>query len=147
MAVPAKVRTVFTSQRDPLSKFKLHSSSLCWEKRNERAFCFCTLCNAFSTRGRARALITVEGANHYGITNQDSDRDPSRPMLDQATANGATLAVSAEQRGRWSGLFLRELRCTGTCSQLLGDQRAFDYVYKTGGDLDPNVDVTGLSSV
>jgi hypothetical protein len=73
-----------------------------------------------------KALITVEGANHYGITNQDSDRDPSRPTLDQATATGAI--------GRWSGLFLR--------AQLLGDQGAFNYVYKTGGDLDPTVNVT-----
>jgi dienelactone hydrolase len=72
-----------------------------------------------------KSLITVEGANHYGITNQDNDRDPSRPTLDQATANGAI--------GRWSGLFLR--------ANLLGDQGAFDYVYNTGGDLDPNVNV------
>ncbi|XGV97620.1 MAG: ScyD/ScyE family protein [Leptolyngbya sp. BL-A-14] len=72
-----------------------------------------------------KALITVEGANHYGITNQDSNRDPSRPTLDQATATEAI--------GRWSGLFLR--------SQLLKDQGAFDYVYKTGGDSDPNVNV------
>ncbi|KAM3102304.1 ScyD/ScyE family protein [Phormidesmis sp. 146-12] len=76
----------------------------------------------------SKALITVEGTNHYGITNQDSDRDPSRPTLDQATANGAI--------GRWSGLFLR--------SQLLGDQGAFNYVYKTGGDLDPTVNVTSI---
>jgi dienelactone hydrolase len=75
-----------------------------------------------------KALITVEGANHYGITNQDNDRDPSRPMLDQATANGTI--------GQWSGLFLR--------SQLLGDQGAFNYVYKIGGDLDPIVNVTSL---
>jgi dienelactone hydrolase len=70
-----------------------------------------------------KALITVEGANHYGITNQDSDRDPSRPTLDQATATGAI--------GRWSGLFLR--------ANLLNDTGAFNYVYNTGGDLDPNV--------
>ncbi|GAP94240.1 ScyD/ScyE family protein [Leptolyngbya sp. NIES-2104] len=75
-----------------------------------------------------KALITVEGANFYGIANQDNDRDPSRPTLDQATATGAI--------GRWSGLFLR--------SHLLGDQRAFDYVYKTAGDLDPNVNVTSV---
>ncbi|WP_225895353.1 chlorophyllase [Leptolyngbya sp. NIES-2104] len=94
----------------------------------------------------SKALITVEGANHYGITNQDSDRDSVCPTLDQATANGATLAVSASQRGRWSGLFLRELRCTGTCSHLLGDPGAFDYVYKTGGDLNPTVNVTSQTS-
>ncbi|MEP1061227.1 MULTISPECIES: ScyD/ScyE family protein [Cyanophyceae] len=73
-----------------------------------------------------KALIAVDGANHYSITNEDNvARDPNRPTLDQATANGAI--------GRWSGLFLR--------SHLLGDQGAFDYIYNTGGDLDPNVSV------
>lgn len=75
-----------------------------------------------------KALITVEGANHYSITNQNSETDPNRPTLDQATATGAI--------GRWSGLFLR--------SQLLGDQGASNYLYKTGGDLDPNVNVTAI---
>lgn len=74
----------------------------------------------------SKALIAIEGANHYGITNEDNvTREPNRPTLDQATANGAI--------GRWSGLFLR--------ANLLGDQGAFDYVYNTGGDLDPNVSV------
>jgi dienelactone hydrolase len=73
-----------------------------------------------------KALIAVEGANHYGITNEDNvTRDPNRPALAQATATEAI--------GRWSGLFLR--------SHLLGDQGAFNYVYNTGGDLDPNVSV------
>ncbi|MBD3886423.1 ScyD/ScyE family protein [Phormidium tenue FACHB-886] len=72
-----------------------------------------------------KALIAVEGANHYGITNQDSDRDPTRPTLGQATAT--------ETIGRWSGLFLR--------SHLLNDQGAFNYVYNTGDSLDPNVSV------
>ncbi|WP_190797708.1 hypothetical protein [Leptolyngbya sp. FACHB-541] len=72
-----------------------------------------------------KALTAVEGANHYSITNQDSDRDPIRPTLDQ------TLATEAI--GRWSGLFLR--------SHLLHNQDAFDYVYSTGDNLDPNVSV------
>ena len=76
-----------------------------------------------------KALITVEGANHYGITNQDSDRDPTRPALDQTIATGAI--------GRWSGLFLR--------ATLLGDQGASNYLYKTGGNLDPTVNVTSVS--
>lgn len=74
-----------------------------------------------------KVLIVIEGANHYGITNEDNLRDPNRPILDQATATRAI--------GRWSGLFLR--------SHLLGDQGAFDYVYNTGSNLDPNVTVTG----
>jgi hypothetical protein len=72
-----------------------------------------------------KALIAIEGANHYSIANQDSDRDPNRPTLARATATEAI--------GRWSGLFLR--------ANLLNDQGAFDYVYNTGGDLDPNVSV------
>lgn len=73
-----------------------------------------------------KALITIEGANHYGITNEDNpEREPNRPTLDQATA--------VETIGRWSGLFLR--------SHLLHDQGAFNYVYNTGDNLDPNVSV------
>lgn len=73
-----------------------------------------------------KALVAVDGANHYGITNQDNTtRDPSRPTLDQITAT--------ETIGRWSGLFLR--------AHLLDDRDAFDYVYNTGSDLDPNVSV------
>ena len=76
-----------------------------------------------------KVLIIVEGANHYGITNEDNKRDSNRPTLNQATATGAI--------GRWSGLFLQ--------AHLLGDQGAFDYVYKMGGDLEPNVSVIGIS--
>ena len=78
-----------------------------------------------------KVLIAVDGTNHYGITNEDNvARDPNRPTLDQATANSAI--------GRWSGLFLR--------SHLVGDQGAFNYVYNTGGDLDPNVSVISQKS-
>lgn len=73
-----------------------------------------------------KALIAIEGANHYSIANADNvTLEPNRPTLDQVTATGAI--------GRWSGLFLR--------ANLLGDRDAFKYVYKTGGDLDPNVSV------
>lgn len=48
--------------------------------------------------------------------------------LDQGTANGSS--------GRWSDPLLQ--------TQLLGDRGAFDSVYKTRGDLDPNVNKTGL---
>jgi dienelactone hydrolase len=78
-----------------------------------------------------KVSVTVEGANHYGITNEDNPlREPNRPTLDQATANGAI--------GRWSGLFLR--------SHLLGDRGAFNYVYNTGDDLDPNVNVISIAT-
>ena len=71
-----------------------------------------------------KILITVEGANHYGITNEDNlIREPIRPTLEQA--------VATETIGRWSGLFLR--------AHLEEDQEAFEYVYQTGDDLDDNV--------
>ncbi len=73
-----------------------------------------------------KALITVEGANHYGITNEDNlKRDPTRPTVDQA--------VATETIARWSALFLR--------AHLLSDAAAFDYVYNTGDALDENVSV------
>lgn len=73
-----------------------------------------------------KALITVEGANHYGITNEDNlIREPSRPTLNQATAT--------ETIARWSGLFLR--------ASMLGDPRALDFLFKVGDVLDPNVSV------
>ncbi len=72
-----------------------------------------------------KALITLEGANHYGITNEDSVRDPLRPNLDQDIAN--------ETIARWSGLFLR--------ASIFNDKDAFDYVYNTGDARDDNVRV------
>lgn len=90
---------------------------------------------AASTYGQIKdapkALITLQGANHYGITNEDNlTSDPIRPTLDQATAIGVI--------GRWSGLFLR--------AHLLNDQGALDYIYNTGDCLDPNVKVISESS-
>jgi predicted dienelactone hydrolase len=73
-----------------------------------------------------KALITVTGANHYSITNQDNPaRDPNRATLDQAIAT-RTIA-------HWSGLFLR--------AAMLGDRRVLDTVLSVGDELDPNVTV------
>ncbi len=73
-----------------------------------------------------KALITVAGANHYGITNEDNPlREPNRPTIDQATAT-ATIA-------RWSGLFLR--------ASMLGNQQVFDGLFRVGDALDPNVSI------
>jgi dienelactone hydrolase len=78
-----------------------------------------------------KALIAIEGANHYGITNTDNlTREPNRPTLNQETATGTI--------GRWSGLLLR--------ANLLNDQDAFNYVYNTGGDFDSNVSVISQTS-
>lgn len=73
-----------------------------------------------------KALITVLGANHYGITNEDNPiRDPNSPTLDQA--------IALRTIARWSALFLR--------AHLLDDADAFGYIYNSGDALDENVTV------
>jgi dienelactone hydrolase len=77
-----------------------------------------------------KALITVEGANHYGITNLDNPiREPNRSTLAQST--------TTEMIARWSGLFLQ--------AHLQGSSGALDYIYNTGDALDPNVSVISQS--
>ena len=73
----------------------------------------------------AKALITIEGANHYGITNEDNLRDPVRPTLEQDVAN-ETVAL-------WTSLFLR--------ANVLGDNDAADLLYGKGDSLDENVSI------
>jgi pimeloyl-ACP methyl ester carboxylesterase len=71
-----------------------------------------------------KVLVSVIGANHYGITNEDNpQRDPMRPTLSQE--------VATETIARWSALFLR--------AHVQGDAGAFDYVYNTGDVQDENV--------
>ncbi|WP_063748500.1 alpha/beta hydrolase family protein [Fischerella sp. PCC 9605] len=74
-----------------------------------------------------KTLISILGANHYGITNTDNSTG-ARPDI-----NIPTLAqsVAVETVARWSGLFLR--------ASILNDRFAFNYVYFTGDILDPNV--------
>jgi fermentation-respiration switch protein FrsA (DUF1100 family) len=73
-----------------------------------------------------KVLVSVIGANHYGITNQNNPaRDPVLPELEQS--------VATETIARWSALFLR--------SHVQGDAGAFDYVYNTGDERDENVTV------
>lgn len=73
-----------------------------------------------------KALITVLGANHYGITNEDNPlRDTVRPTLEQD--------VATETVARSSALFLR-----GT---VLDDTKALDYVFNAGKTLDRNVNI------
>lgn len=77
-----------------------------------------------------KALITVLGANHYGITNEDNPiREPVRPTLEQD--------VATETIARWSALFLR-----GT---VLNDSEAFNYVFNTGDALNQNVSVVSVA--
>ena len=77
-----------------------------------------------------RALITIHGANHYGITDDmeppGASPDPLLPTLKQRVAN---LVIA-----RWTGHWLR--------AQLLDDPRAQFWIYGAGGDFSGIVDVT-----
>jgi len=76
-----------------------------------------------------KALISIIGANHFGITNTNNPLgaipDPNNPTIEQN--------VAVETIARWSGLFLR--------ASVLNDKGAFDYIYSTGDALDPKVTV------
>lgn len=73
-----------------------------------------------------KSFIILNGANHYGITNEDNlQRDKVRPTLEQSIAN--------ETIARWTGLFLR--------AHLYEDQNAFSYVYQRGDEQDNHVKV------
>jgi len=76
-----------------------------------------------------KAYVTVNGANHYGICNQNNppgaQRDNTALTIDQG--------VAVETIARWSALFLR--------GAILGEAGAYDYVFRTGDNLDPNVTV------
>ena len=76
-----------------------------------------------------KVLVSVAGANHYGITNTDSFRDSIRPTLDQE--------IAIETIARWSGLFLR--------AHVSEDREAFNYVYNDGDAQDANVTVTSAT--
>ncbi len=83
-----------------------------------------------------KALITLGGVNHFGITNVNTPEgavlDPNEQQLSQE--------ASVETIARWSGLFLR-----GT---VLEDQDALDYVFDAEESLDPTVtDVEGVASI
>ena len=74
-----------------------------------------------------KALITLNGVNHFGITNTNMPAGAIPDPNPQSIAQEASIETVA----RWSGLFLR-----GT---VLEDKDALDYVLSNGVDLDPNV--------
>jgi dienelactone hydrolase len=76
-----------------------------------------------------KALITVSRANHFGITNVNN------PLGAQPDLSNPTLTqdVAIETIARWSGLFLR--------ANMLGDRDAYNYVFNTGDESNPNVTV------
>jgi predicted dienelactone hydrolase len=77
-----------------------------------------------------KLFATIEGANHYGICDQDN------PPGAQADPNAATIeqATAVETAARWSALFLR--------ATVLEDAQAAQYISTTGDPADPNVEVT-----
>ncbi len=80
--------------------------------------------------GVPRGFVTIEGANHYGITDVNdppgADADPNAPALGQDLAN--------ETVARWTAMHLR--------AHMHGDIDAHDYVYGGTGDTeDANVTV------
>lgn len=78
---------------------------------------------------RPKMLITVNGANHFSITDVNNPAgakpDSSNPTLDQA--------VATETIARWSALFLR--------AYALHDASALDYLKNTDNSRDQNVKV------
>ncbi|MGK7953970.1 MAG: alpha/beta hydrolase family protein [Crocosphaera sp.] len=78
----------------------------------------------------SKIFVTVLGANHYGITNENNpQRDPITPEIDQM--------IATETIARWSALFLR--------SHIQGDTEAYNYVYNTGDAMDENVTVSTVT--
>ncbi len=76
-----------------------------------------------------RALITIEGANHFAICDEDNpvgaNPDPNAPTLDQDLATAYV--------ARWTGLWLR--------MQLKDDPLARQWIDRIGGSLDGVVQV------
>ena len=77
-----------------------------------------------------KALIEIEGANHYGINDVNNPPgatpDPSPSLISQTEA--------LDRIATWSALFLR--------AELWSDPIARFYVYKSGGSIDGTVTVT-----
>ena len=88
-----------------------------------------------------KALIEVEGTNHFGITNQNEPLNPPTvpaevpPIFPEPNPQTIPQEVAIDTIATWSSLFLR--------ATVLGDETATDFVFGgTGDELDSNVDVT-----
>ena len=91
-----------------------------------------------------KALIEVEGANHFGITNEN---DPLNrfttpadvpPITPDPNSQTVPQAISIDTIATWSSLFLR--------STVLDDQTATDFVFGGRDEFDSNVDVISQPS-
>jgi len=89
-----------------------------------------TLKTLDKTTGTPVVLVSVEGANHYGITDANNpsgaNKDNSNPTIDQGVAN--------ETIARWTAMYIK--------AHLSGETDAHNYVYEGAGDsADPNAEV------
>ena len=80
-----------------------------------------------------KALITINGANHFSITNTNN---PAGAVPDP-TSSTLSQDVAIETIARWSGLFLR--------ASILNDKDAFNSVYALGDNLDSDVTLISQS--
>ena len=79
-----------------------------------------------------KLFVEIDGANHYGITNEDNPlREPVRPTLEQE--------IATETIARWSAAFLS--------AYVLNDPEALAYISFFGDQQDPNVTVTDVSKI
>ena len=79
-----------------------------------------------------KLLVELEGANHYGITNEDNPtRSVNEPTLEQD--------IATETIARWSAAFLS--------AYLLDDPEALEYINVSGDEQDPNVTVTTTAKI
>ncbi|MDJ0569716.1 MAG: hypothetical protein QNJ53_11790 [Pleurocapsa sp. MO_192.B19] len=88
-----------------------------------------------------KALISVEGTNHFGITNENDPLNPPTtpaevpPITSEPNPQTIPQEVAIDTIATWSSLFLR--------ATVLDDETAFDFVFGgTGDELDSNVVVT-----
>lgn len=78
--------------------------------------------------GGPKAIITLEGTDHFGLANMVNGEPAVEPKVKQTTAQ----AVSIETAARWSAQYLLAA---------LGDSTAQNYVFRTGDAADPLVTV------
>ena len=86
-----------------------------------------------------KALIAVEGTNHFGITNDNDPLNPPTtpeavpPIVPDTNPQEIPQPIVIDAIATWSALFLR--------ATVLEDANAYDFVFGTGDELDNNVSV------
>lgn len=76
---------------------------------------------AYQSLELARGLVVIDGANHFGLTNQDL----SSPTGPNPEPNELTQAESIRHTARWTAIWLR--------THLLGDEAATKLAFESGG--------------